>query len=91
VAYAREYSDGIYPFSGMVFSIGTGHFYFFIFFCPHFFLLIGFEKFSVLVPPKPRNGVRDKLRGGGRKRISLLFWIFFEKSSDFVQNTELGA
>ncbi len=38
------------------------------------------ENFSVLVPPKRS--------GGGRKRTSLLFWIFFGKSSDFVQSSE---
>ena len=40
------------------------------------------ENFSVLVPPKPRNGVRDKLRGGGRKR-----WAGLNPQNplDFVQ------
>jgi len=38
------------------------------------------ENLSVLVPPKRSEG--------GRKRTSFLFGIFFEKSSDFVQNTE---
>jgi hypothetical protein len=38
------------------------------------------ENFSVLVPPKRS--------GGKRKRTSFLFWIFFEKSSDFVQSSE---
>ena len=38
------------------------------------------ENFSVLVPPKRS--------GGKRKHTSFLFGIFFEKSSDFVQNTE---
>ena len=44
------------------------------------------ENLSVLVPPKPRNGVRDKLRGGGRKRTDL-FWILFKESSNFIQKT----
>ncbi len=38
------------------------------------------ENFSVLVPPKRS--------GGKRKHTSFLFGIFFEKSSDFAQNTE---
>ena len=37
------------------------------------------ENFSVLVPPKQS--------GGERKRTDL-FWILFEKSSDFVQSSE---
>ena len=36
------------------------------------------ENFSVLVLLKPRNGVRDKLRGGKRKCTSL-FRILFKK------------
>ena len=37
---------------------------------------------------KPRNGVRDKLRGGERKHTDL-FRILFKESSNFFENTPL--